>query len=136
MQVQVKTLDCIGLIQKCMGARVLDLKSETKKKSNVKGKVKVGRNRLTNSLMSNIQRCYRLTIRNNINDLHSMKTVVCAVYFHLLSSNECPQHGLCPAIINAWCKFQKIEAECNESHYIINTYTRAIYHSELNEALL
>ncbi|GFU78050.1 mariner Mos1 transposase [Trichonephila clavipes] len=38
-----------------------------------------------------------MAIRNNINDLHSMKTAVWAVYVHLLSSNESPQHGLCPA---------------------------------------
>ncbi|GFX73896.1 hypothetical protein TNCV_397071 [Trichonephila clavipes] len=56
-----------------------------------------------------------MALRNNINDLHSMKTAVWAVYFHLPSSNEGPQYGLCPAIINTWCKFQKREAECNES---------------------
>ncbi|GFW64908.1 hypothetical protein TNCV_391741 [Trichonephila clavipes] len=37
--------------------------------------------------------------RNSINDLHHMKTAVWAANFHLLSSNESPQHGLCPAII-------------------------------------
>ncbi|GFV40291.1 RNase H domain-containing protein [Trichonephila clavipes] len=57
--------------------------------------------------------------RNNINDRHSMKTAVWAAYFHLLSSNESPQHGLCPADINAWCKFQKTEAECNERSELI-----------------
>ncbi|GFV52365.1 hypothetical protein TNCV_855351 [Trichonephila clavipes] len=31
-----------------------------------------------------------------------MKTAVSAVYFNLLSSNESPQHGLCPAVINTW----------------------------------
>ncbi|GFW69818.1 uncharacterized protein TNCV_1884621 [Trichonephila clavipes] len=54
---------------------------------------------------------------NNIIDLRSMKIALWAVYFHLLSSNENPQHGLCPAIINTWCKFQKTEAECNERYY-------------------
>ncbi|GFX49832.1 hypothetical protein TNCV_3073851 [Trichonephila clavipes] len=63
-----------------------------------------------------------------------MKTAIWAVYFHLLSSNDSPQHGLCPEIINACCKFQKIEDECNERHYVIMNDTCAIYHNELNEA--
>ncbi|GFX20493.1 uncharacterized protein TNCV_3488501 [Trichonephila clavipes] len=58
-----------------------------------------------------------MSIRNNINDQHSKKTVVWAVCFHLLLSNENLQHGLYPAIINVWCKFQKTEAECNERNY-------------------
>ncbi|GFW39018.1 hypothetical protein TNCV_1830101 [Trichonephila clavipes] len=58
-----------------------------------------------------------MTIINNINDLQSLKTAVGAAYFHLLLSNEIPQHGLCLAGINAWCKFQKTEAESNERNY-------------------
>ncbi|GFW74722.1 uncharacterized protein TNCV_962971 [Trichonephila clavipes] len=48
-------------------------KSETEKKL-CDGKNQSGRNRLTDSLISKIQRYYRMAIRNNINDLHSMKT--------------------------------------------------------------
>ncbi|GFU26497.1 hypothetical protein TNCV_2463411 [Trichonephila clavipes] len=55
-----------------------------------------------------------MAIRNNINDLHSMKTAVWAVNLHLLSSNERPQHVLYPAIIKTWCKLQKTEAGFNE----------------------
>ncbi|GFW36575.1 uncharacterized protein TNCV_1955751 [Trichonephila clavipes] len=127
-----RKLECIGLIQMSVGTRLLDLKSKTEKKSYAMGKAKVV---LTDSIISKIQSYYRMAIRNNINDLHSMKTAVWAVYFHLLSSNESPQHERCHAIINTWCKFQKIEAECYEWHCVINTYTRAIYHNELNEAI-
>ncbi|GFX01075.1 hypothetical protein TNCV_4580411 [Trichonephila clavipes] len=73
-----------------MDTRLLDLKNET-------GRKKYG-------------------YRKNINDLYSIETAVRTVYFHLLSSNESPQHEMCPAVINAWYKFQKTEAESKEMH--------------------
>ncbi|GFU84561.1 uncharacterized protein TNCV_1526131 [Trichonephila clavipes] len=60
-----------------------------------------------------------------------MNTALWAVSFHLLSSNESPQHGMCPAITNAWCKFQKTEAECNERHYD----HKHIHHNELKKEI-
>ncbi|GFW22155.1 uncharacterized protein TNCV_1632851 [Trichonephila clavipes] len=114
-----KVYQYTSFVYGCMGTR---LKNETEKKNLCDGKRQSGRYRLTDSLISKIQRYYRMAIRNNINYLYSIKTAVWAVYFHLLSSNESPQHGLYHAIINAWCKFQKIEAECNERHYVINTH--------------
>ncbi|GFX16096.1 uncharacterized protein TNCV_4703531 [Trichonephila clavipes] len=99
--VQVEQLECIGLIQKCMGTRLLDLKSETDKTKLSDRKSSCARNRLTDILISKIQRYYSMAIRNNIDDLHSMKTAVWAAYFHLLSSYKSSQHGLYPAIITA-----------------------------------
>ncbi|GFW93536.1 uncharacterized protein TNCV_47391 [Trichonephila clavipes] len=55
-----------------------------------------------------------MAIRNNINDLRSMEIAVWAVYFHLLSSNESLQHGLCPPGSNAWCS--------DEAHFWLNGY--------------
>ncbi|GFY34292.1 uncharacterized protein TNCV_2505951 [Trichonephila clavipes] len=100
-EVQVEKLECIVLIQKYMDVHLLNLKSETEKES-CDGKCLSGRNRVTDILIAKIQIVYySMAIKNNINDLHSMKTAVWAVYFPLLSSNESPQHGLCPTIINA-----------------------------------
>ncbi|GFW84679.1 hypothetical protein TNCV_2597241 [Trichonephila clavipes] len=42
-----------------------------------------------------------MAIRNNISDLHKMKTTVWAVYFPLLFSNEGRRHGLLPVGINS-----------------------------------
>ncbi|GFV99524.1 hypothetical protein TNCV_5078881 [Trichonephila clavipes] len=55
-EVQVEKLECIGLIQKSMGTRLLDLKSETEKKNLIDGKCLSGRNRLADILISKIQR--------------------------------------------------------------------------------
>ncbi|GFV33174.1 uncharacterized protein TNCV_2768921 [Trichonephila clavipes] len=114
-EIQVEKLECIGLSQKCMGTRLLDLKRETEKKNDAKSLS--GHNRDSLTYYIRIQRYYSMAIRNNINELHSMKTAVRDAYFHPLSSNEGPQHVLYPAIINTWCKFQKTEAECNKRHY-------------------
>ncbi|GFY25174.1 hypothetical protein TNCV_2482951 [Trichonephila clavipes] len=83
-----------------MGTRLLDLKKLNRGKKLSDGKSRSGRNRLTNILISKTQRYYSMASRNNINDLHSMKTAVWTV-FHLLSSNESPQHRLYPAIVNS-----------------------------------
>ncbi|GFX84955.1 hypothetical protein TNCV_4997861 [Trichonephila clavipes] len=70
-----------------------------------------GRNQIACVLIPKIKRYYGMRIRNNMNDLLTMKNAVWAVYFHLLSLNKCPQHGLGPSDINFWCKFSKAEAE-------------------------
>ncbi|GFU56295.1 hypothetical protein TNCV_582291 [Trichonephila clavipes] len=71
---------------------------------------------------------------NNTYDLESMKTAVWVVSFHLLSTNESPQHGLCPAGTNSWCKFQKAEAELNEKYYDHKkTYTCFVPFSIMND---
>ncbi|GFU26875.1 uncharacterized protein TNCV_4541231 [Trichonephila clavipes] len=133
--VEVEQLRYIGLVQKCMGMSLLGLKSKTEKIKLSDEKSLSGSSRLTDILISKIQTYYSTAIRNNIKDLNSMKTSVWAFYFHLLSSNESPQNGLCPANVNAWCMFQKTEAECTERHYDHkHMHTHAVYHNEFNKA--
>ncbi|GFV10105.1 hypothetical protein TNCV_3660571 [Trichonephila clavipes] len=118
--VQVEKLECIELIQKCMGSRLLDPKNKAEKKKLNDGK---------------IQRNYGMAIRNNINDLHSMKTAVLAVYVHLSSSNESSQHGLRPESKNTCASFKIQKLNVTKSTMTINTYTCAIiYHNELDKA--
>ncbi|GFY28730.1 uncharacterized protein TNCV_3440971 [Trichonephila clavipes] len=112
---RVEKLECIRRMQMCMSTRLLHLNDKNREKKFSGGKSLKYCKRLTEILVSTIQKYYCMAIRNNINDLHSLKNAVWAVYF--LSSNESPQHGLCPAGVNSWCKFQKAEAECNQKHY-------------------
>jgi hypothetical protein len=42
------------------------------------------------------QNYYGLAIRRNVSNLEVMKRAVWAVFFHKLSTNEKPQHGVCP----------------------------------------
>ncbi|GFV22122.1 uncharacterized protein TNCV_5006051 [Trichonephila clavipes] len=73
---QIAKLDYVGLIQKSMGTRLLDFKSKNRG-------------------------YYGVSIRNNTDHLESRKTAVWTVYFPLLSTNESPQHRLCPAGTNS-----------------------------------
>ena len=63
--VQVKKLDCVGHVQKCMGKRLLNLKSVTKGKL-ADGKTIGGRGRLTEAIIKKIQWYYGLAIRQNV----------------------------------------------------------------------
>lgn len=71
------------------------------------GKPVGGRNRLTDSAIDKIQRYYGLAIRNNTNSLQMMKKAVWAIYFHLISCNDKPLHGLCPSSPDSWCKYKE-----------------------------
>ncbi|GFV43524.1 hypothetical protein TNCV_4592481 [Trichonephila clavipes] len=117
-----------------MGTRFLDLRSETGRDRLSDGKRLSGHNLLTNILITKIQIHYGMAIRNIIIDLHSMKTSVWAVSFHLRSSNESPQHGLCQAGIMTCANFKRQKLNVTKGTMIINTSTRAIHDRELNEA--
>ncbi|GFT69452.1 hypothetical protein TNCV_1297471 [Trichonephila clavipes] len=73
-----------------------------------------------------------MAVRNNTDDLESIKTTAWTVYFPLFSTNKSPQHELCPASTNSWCKFQKAEAEFNEKCYNHKKHTHVPF-SIINE---
>ena len=49
-----------------------------------------------------------------------MKQNVWATYFHRMSSDEIPQHGLCPKGPDSWCKYNKAQA-LNQTHHHKNS---------------
>lgn len=51
-----------------------------------------------------------------------MKAGIWAEYFHLGSTDENPEHGLCPKDDNTWCKFQKSKLEGNEYKHSEHTH--------------
>lgn len=109
--VEIKKLECVGHVQKRMGSRLLRL---TKDKKGVKlsdGKLLGGKGRLTKSEIDCLQNYYGAAIRRNSNNLENMKKDVWATYFHKLSTNDHPQHGLCPKGEDSWCKYN----QCLES---------------------
>lgn len=40
-----------------------------------------------------------------------MNKNIWATFFHKISTNDAPQHGMCPAGANSWCGFNKAKAE-------------------------
>lgn len=103
----VQKLECIGHVQKRMGTRLKNLKLKAGKTNQTEGKTIGGRNRLTDAAILSIQKYYGLAIRRNTNSLKDMQRAVWAEYYHLLSSNDNPQHGICPKGSTIWCMYQK-----------------------------
>lgn len=141
--VEIRKVECIGHIQKRMGTRLRNLKSKIKKLPD--GTPLGGRGRLTDAAILKIQTYYGLSIRRHATkSVNEMKQAIWAEYFHLLSSNETPQHGLCPKDESTWCKFNlaalKNEPYDHEKHFHlpnnVMTFIKPIFKDLSNPDLL
>lgn len=105
----VTKLECCGHVQKRMGARLRKLRREMKGKLLSDGKSLSGRGRLTETEIDLLQNYYGLAIRRTapLNDVTAMRKAVWAIYFHKLSTDDHPVHGLCPKGADSWCGYQK-----------------------------
>lgn len=103
--VVIQKQECVGHVQKRMGARLRDLKNRKRGQKLSDGKPLTGKGRLTDMAMKKLQIFYGLAIRRNTNSLEAMQAAVWAVYFHVKSSNKKPTHQLCSKGDNTWCKF-------------------------------
>ena len=106
--------ECVGHVQKRLGTRLRKLKSGKKKLSDGKGIG--GRNRLTDKMIDTMQNYYGLAIRQNKNNLEGMTNDVKAGLYHLASSEQKPQHHLCPKGKESWCGWQKDVATKTKSY--------------------
>ena len=71
------------------------------------GKTIGGAGRLTKTTIDKLQVYYGKAIRNNSHDLQAMKNVVMEIWHHMQSTNERPDHDLCPPGDDSWCGFQR-----------------------------
>lgn len=108
---EIKKLECVNHVMKRMGARLRRLKQDNKKLKLKDGKSLSGKNRLTDKVIDQLQSYYGKAIKENKHDLTKMKTSVWSIYFHKLSTDEKPHHGLCPKGKDSWCKYNKALAE-------------------------
>ena len=104
---KIEKLECIGHVHKRMGTRLRKLKKDMGKKVLSDGKRIGGKNRLTDGEIDLLQNYYGNAIRSHTNDVKVMSRAVWATYFHKLSTDEHPQHGLCPQTSDSWCKYVK-----------------------------
>ena len=106
--------ECVGHVQKRLGTRLRKLKSVHTKKKLADGKAIGGRGRLTDKMVDTMQNYYGLAIRKNKNNLTGMANDVKAGLYHLASTDENPQHHLCPMGKDSWCGWQKDAANKTE----------------------
>ncbi|GFX03808.1 uncharacterized protein TNCV_2113801 [Trichonephila clavipes] len=104
----VEKLECIGHVQKDDGARLRALKNNLKSTKLSDNKPISGRGRLTDAEILLLQKYYGLAIRRNVGkSVADMSKSIWAIYFHKLSTDENPQHALCPMGEESWCGYNK-----------------------------
>lgn len=107
----VEKKECVGHVQKRMGARLRKAKKENK---GIGGR---GAGKLTDKVINELSLYYGLAIRRNSNSVEDMKRDVWATYFHKSSTDENPQHMNCPPGPSSWCKWQKAVADGTIDEY-------------------
>lgn len=112
--VAIEKLECVGHVQKRMGRLLRQLCKDSKGEKLSDGKPINGRGRLTSTVIDLLQNYYGMAIRANANNLQNMKKAVWATYFHKLSTDENPCHGLCPAGPASWCGYKRALATGGE----------------------
>ncbi|GFV91924.1 uncharacterized protein TNCV_2975951 [Trichonephila clavipes] len=104
----VEKLECIGHVQKRMGARLRALKNNLKSTKLSDNKPISGRRRLTDAEILLLQKYYDLAIRRNVGkSVADMSKSIWAIYFHKLSTDENPQHALGSMGEESWCGYNK-----------------------------
>ncbi|GFV72343.1 uncharacterized protein TNCV_638051 [Trichonephila clavipes] len=88
----IKKVECVGHIQKRMGARLRKLKTMYRGKKLSDGKSISGKNRLTDKFIDTITAYYGNAIRQNNSSVSDMRQAIWAIYCHYRSTDEEPIH--------------------------------------------
>ena len=102
-----KKLKCIGHVQKRVRSRLRKLKNANKGVKLSDGKGIGGKGRLTDGKIDVLQKYYSLSVRENLDDVSTMAKSIKASLYHVASSDEKPQHHLCPDGKESWCGFKR-----------------------------
>lgn len=107
--VVIEKLECVGHVQKRLGTRLRKLKTTMKNQKLSDGKGLGGKGRLTDDKIDTLQQYYGKAIRKNLEDTNQMKRAIWATFFHTLSTDENPNHALCPKGVSSWCGYNKAQ---------------------------
>ncbi|XP_077531040.1 uncharacterized protein LOC144143104 [Haemaphysalis longicornis] len=96
----VQKEDCINHVKKRMNSQLRNL---LKQKANGAASLG-GRGRLTADLITKLSNYYGRALKANVGNVDQMHDAVMATYNHVTSTDERPNHGLCPSGPGSWCK--------------------------------
>ncbi|GFX70458.1 uncharacterized protein TNCV_4473921 [Trichonephila clavipes] len=91
----VTKYECIGHVQKRVGARLHKLKSKNKNLS--------GKGKLTDSFIDQLKNYYGIAVRSNLGNLSGLQQNDIDALFHCSSSVEKQMHGQYPIGKDTWC---------------------------------
>ncbi|GFW10819.1 uncharacterized protein TNCV_4919381 [Trichonephila clavipes] len=114
----IEKVECVGHVQKRMGARQRKLKTSNRNKKLSEGKSISGKNRLTDKFIDTITTYYGNAIRQNNSSVSDMRQAIWANYCNYRSTDEEPMHHFCPIGDTSWCKYQKAVATNSASFFI------------------
>ena len=134
--------ECVGHVQKRMGARLREYKRKNKGKILEDGKSVGGKGKLGDKIIDKMQSFYGQTIRNNVGEIEQMRNDIWAIFNHMIKDDEktlAEQHSLCPTGITSWCKFNRertLYTENNRIPYIFKTELEPIFIKLSDDTLL
>ena len=105
--VDIEKLECVGHVQKRLGSRLHSLKKRLGKTPLADGKPIGGAGRLTDKKIDKLQVYFGKAIRQNTHNITAMQNAVMAIWHHSRSTDENPDHDLCPEGEDSWCGFQR-----------------------------
>lgn len=107
-QIPISKIECVGHIQKRMGARLRKRKADLKGKKLSDGKTIGGKGRLTDAVIDQLTVYYGNAIRGNNSSVKEMQQAIWAIFYHKRSTDEEPVHDFCPKGETSWCPYQKV----------------------------
>lgn len=91
--------DCINHVQKRMGTALRNLVHKHS------GETLSGKGRLTGDLIVKLTNYYGWALKSNVGNVEQMQQAVMATFHHITSTDERPNHSLCPSGSDSWCKY-------------------------------
>ena len=105
--VKVTKLECVRHVQKRMGSRLRSQKKRSGKNHLDGGKPIGGRGRLTENEIDSMQVYYGKAIRNNTHSVKAIQDAIWAIWHHMQSTDENPDHSRFPFGEDSSCSFQR-----------------------------
>jgi len=121
--------ECVGHIQKRMGAALRKFKKDNKGVKLADGKSVSGAGRLTDDLINRIQNYFGQCIRNNSGNLGNMRNNVWAIFQHIViddTKSMEEQHSRCPR--EGWCKFWANKEKYIQKNRLPSVFTSSEAH--------
>ena len=121
--IRVVKKECVGHVSKRMGTRLRRVYKENPSLRR--------RGSFNLKEIGKLTKFYGHAIRSNPESVSKMKDSIWATFYHRISTDELPQHHLCPSGSTSWCAWQRAKAEHEEDEYM----HPAGWSVELQEAL-
>lgn len=92
---------CVNHVKKIMGTALRNLVHKHKTED---GRGLGGKGRLTGDLIAKLSTYYGRALKSHEGDVTNMKRAVMATYRHVTSTDDHPDHSLCPTGRESWCR--------------------------------